>query len=175
MNGPLTTKHPEDVQIRFDLAKDYQRLGELQFERGKLGIALASISASRSLSEALVKEFPDKPRYIAVLAINLRDTALVLHALNKPQSETTFQESAAIYEKLVASYPDNFDYKIGQARCLRDQGTVVASSGHAPQAEAIYRKALALLDAKNVSAETTESIRIQAGLLNNLGDLHLPG
>ena len=99
----------------------------------------------------------------------------MLHALNKPQSETTFQESAAIYEKLVASYPDNFDYKIGQARCLRDQGTVVASSGHAPQAEAIYRKALALLDAKNVSAETTESIRIQAGLLNNLGDLHLPG
>lgn len=175
VNGPLTAKHPEDVQIRIDLAKHYQCLGDLQFEQGKLEIALASIRESRSLSEALVKEFPDKPRYSEVLAMNLADSALVLRALNKPQSEATFQESAAIYEKLVAAHPDNFDYKIGQAQCLSDQGTVVASLGHAQQAEAIYRKALALFDAKSAKAQTTESIRIQAGLLNNLGDLNLPG
>ena len=174
VNGPLTIKHPEDVQIRFDLAKDYQCLGDLQFEQGKLDRALASIGESRSRSKALVKEFPDKPRYSEVLAMNLADLGLLLHALNKPESEAMFQESAAIYEKLVAAHPDNFDYQIGQARCLRDQGTVVASLGHAEQAEAIYRKALALFDAKSANAQN-EAIRIQAGLLNNLGDLHLPG
>ena len=175
VNGPLTAKHPEDVQIRFDLAKDYQCLGDLQFEQGKLEVALASIRESRSISEALVKEFPDKPRYSEVLAMNLADMGLVLRALNKPQSEEAFQKSAAIYEQLVAAHPDNFDYKLGRARCLRDQGTVVASLGHDDQAEAIYRKALALFDLKSAKAQAAESIRIQAGLLNNLGDLHRPG
>ncbi len=175
LNGPLTIKHPEDVQIRFDLAKDYQCLGDLQFEQGKFDLALESIRESRSRSEALVKEFPDKPRYSEALATNLADLGRVLHALNNPQSEVSFQESAAIYEKLVAAHPDNFDFKIGQAQCLSDQGTVIASLGHAQKAEAIYRKALALFDAKTAKAQTTESIRIQAGLLNNLGDLHLPG
>ena len=117
--------------------------------KGSSKMAVASIGESRSLSEALVKEFPDKPRYSEILAMNLADMGLVLQALNKPQAEATFQESAAIYEKLVAAYPDNFDYKIGQARCLRDQGTVVAALGHAEQAGGIYRKALALFDAKS--------------------------
>jgi eukaryotic-like serine/threonine-protein kinase len=175
VNGPLTIKHPEDIQIRFDLAKDYQCLGDLQFEQGKLDLALASIRESRLRTEALVKEFPDKPRYSEVLAMNLADLGRVLHALNNPQSESMFQKSTAIYEKLVAAHPDNFDYKIGQAQCLSDQGTVIASLGHAEQAEAIYRRALALFNAKTGKAQTTESIRIQAGLLNNLGDLHLPG
>jgi eukaryotic-like serine/threonine-protein kinase len=175
MNGALNKKHPEDVQIRFDLCRAYQCLGDLQFEQGKLDTAVASVRESRSLSEALVKEFPGHPRYADILAQNLAELGLLLQALNKPQSQQSFQESAAIYQKLVATYPDNFDYKIGQARCLRDQGTVVASLGHAEEAEGIYRKALALFDARDAKAQTTESIRVQAGLLNNLGDLHRPG
>ena len=175
MNRALNKKHPEDVQIRFDLCRAYQCLGDLQFEQGKLDAAVASIGESRSLSDALVKEFPGHPRYADILAQNLAELGLLLHALNKPQSEHAFQESTAIYEKLVTTYPDNFEYKIGQARCLRDQGTIVASLGHAGEAEAIYRKALALFDAKDARAQSAESLRIQAGVLNNLGDLHRPG
>ena len=168
VNGPLTIKHPDDVQIRMDLARNYQSLGDLQFEQGKLELALASIGESRSRSETLVKEFPDKPRYSELLAMNLADLGRVQHALSNPQSEAMFQGSAAIYEKLVAAHPDNVDYKIGQAQCLSDQGTVIASLGHANQAETTYRRALALFDAKIAKAQTTESRRIQAGLLINL-------
>ena len=61
-----------------------------------------SIGESKSLSEALVKEFPDHPRYADILAQNLAELGLLFHAQNKPQSEQAFQQSAAIYQKLVA-------------------------------------------------------------------------
>ena len=175
MNRTLNKKYPEDVQIRFDLCRSYQCLGDLQFEQSKLDMAVASVRESWSLSDALVKEFPGHPRYADILAQNLAELGLLLHALNKPQAEQSFQESAAIYRKLVVTYPDNFEYRIGQARCLRDQGTVVASLGHTEEAEGIYRKALALFDANDTRAQTIESLRIQAGVLNNLGDLRRPG
>ena len=133
VNGPLTTKHPEDVQIRFDLAKDLSMPGRSPVRareaRSRPRIDPCIAIAQRSPGQGI----PRQTAIREVLAMNLADTALVLHALNKPQSEATFQESAAIYEKLVASYPDNFDYKIGQARCLRDQGTVVASLEPCPR------------------------------------------
>ncbi len=175
MNAALSKKNSEDVQIRFDLCRAYQCLGDLQFEQGKLDTAVASVRESKSLSESLVKEFPAHPQYADILAQNLAELGLLLHALEKPQAEAAFQESAAIYAKLVANYPDNFDYKVGQARVLRDQGTVVAALGHAEQAERIYRTALANFDAKNPKAQAIEAIRTHAGILNNLGDLHCPG
>ncbi len=175
INRTLSKKHPEDVQIRFDLCRSYQCLGDLQFEQSKLDSAVSSVRESWSLSDALVKEYPDHPRYADILAQNLAELGLLLHALNKPESEQSFEESAAIYRKLVVTYPDNFEYRIGQARCLRDQGTVVASLGHTEEAEGIYRKALALFNASDTRAQTIESLRIQAGVLNNLGDLHRQG
>ncbi len=176
MNRALNKKYPEDVQIRFDLCRAYQCLGNLQFEQGRLlDKALESIRESRLLSDALVKEFPGHPRYADILAQNLAELGLLAHALNQPQAEQSFQESTAIYEKLVASYPDNFEYKLGQARVLRDQGTIVAALGQVEKAEGIYRKALVLFNANDARAQSTESLRIQAGVLNNLGDLHRPG
>ncbi len=174
VNGALAAKNLDDVQIHFDLAKDYQCLGDLQSEQGKLEEAVASIKESRSMSEALVRRFPDEPRYSEVLAMNLADLGLVLHKLGQPNSEESFQASASIYDKLVSSHPENFDYKLGQARCLRDQGTILAAAEHPDQAETAYRKALAKLDTKDVKAKSVESMRLQAGLLNNLGDLHRP-
>jgi tetratricopeptide (TPR) repeat protein len=103
MNRTLNKKHPEDVQIRFDLCRAYQCLGDLQFGQDKLDTAFASVGESRSLSDALVKEFPGHPRYADILAQNLAELGLLLHALNKPQSEQSFQEAAAIYQNLVAT------------------------------------------------------------------------
>ena len=109
------------------------------------------------------------------LAQNLAELGLASARTQQTSIGKAFQESAAIYEKLVATYPDNFDYKIGQARCLRDQGHRRCLGGHAEEAESIYRKALALFEPADAKAQTTESTRVQAGLLNNLGDLHRPG
>ena len=154
INRTLNKKHPEDLQIRFDLCRCYQCLGDLQFEQGKLDTAVASIRESRSFSEALVKEFPGHPRYADILAQNLAELGLLLHALNKPKAEQAFQNPPRFTRNSSPPTRTTSEYKIGQARCLRDQGTVVAATGHAEAAEGIYRKALALFDADDDKAQT---------------------
>ena len=147
MNRALNKKHPEDVQIRFDLCRAYQCLGDLQFEQGKLDAAVASIvNHDRSV-------MPWSRSFQAIL-----DMPIFSHRISpswgsscmpstNPNRSSHFRNLPRFTEKLVTTYPDNFEYKIGQARCLRDQGTIVASLGRAAEAEGIYRKALALFDA----------------------------
>src|SRR5262249_30585137 len=62
------------------------------------------------------------------------------------------------------------DYRIGQARCLQNQGAARAAAGQSERAEAAYRRALAQLDAKEVkSAAAGKQARAEG--LNNPGDL----
>ena len=63
VNATITAKNPEDMQIRLDLAKCHNNLGELLRKQGDTDEALASFLAARSINEALVKAFPDQPRY----------------------------------------------------------------------------------------------------------------
>ncbi len=81
----------------------------------------------------------------------------------------------SIYERLIAAHPENVDYRIGQANCLRNQGAALANSGKPEQAEALYRKALARLETKDPSLQTPDGLRKQAEVLSNLGILHRPG
>ena len=144
-----------DVQIKFNLARAHQSLGELQLKNGDLPAALASIRQVRSIGEGLAREFPDRPRYDDLLAMNLTTLAQVQTALGQPDSERTFRTAAAIHDKLVAAHPDNIGYRIGQARCLRDRAAALAES-RPQQADAIYRQALAKLDAQGAPARAPE-------------------
>jgi serine/threonine protein kinase len=175
LNSALTAKHPEDVQIRFDLARAQQCLGDLQFDKGDPATALASIRHAQAISEALVKEFPEKPRYSDVLAMNIASLARALDATGQPDADRTFRAAVAIYEKLVATYPDHVEYRIGQARCLRDQGTVVAAAGQVDRALAIYQAALACLKTGGTKEQPPDLSRMHISVLNNLGALKVPG
>lgn len=175
VNATLTAKIPEDVQIRFDLAKCYNNLGELLRKQGDTDQALASFLAARSINEALVKAFPKQPRYSDILASNLTNLALVLVHVDPPKVEETNRTALAIYEKLVAEYPENFPYRLGLVRCLRNLGTVVASANKPEQAEVMYKEALAKLESKDAKDRSPEGLRVQAELLNNLAELDLPG
>ena len=77
------------------------------------------------------------------------------------------------FEKLVADHPENLEYQIGQARCLRNLGPVLADAGHLDRAENLYRQGLKLLQTgnKNQNGQTTDVRSVQGDLLNNLGDL----
>jgi serine/threonine-protein kinase len=175
VNGPLAAKHLDDVQIRLDLAKDYQCLGDRQLEQGNPEAAMASVRQARSISEALVKQFPKQPRYADILATNLASLALALDASGQAGAEENFRAANAIYEKLVAAHPDNVDYKIGQVHVLRDYAAIVAAAGRSEEAETIYHTALNQLETKDSKVQTPEWLRMQALVLSNLGDLHRPG
>jgi serine/threonine protein kinase len=173
LNTAIAAKHPHDVQVRLDLSKGHTNLGELLRERGDARQAVASYVESRAIGQALVKEFPDKPRYREQLAGNFEDLALAFEVVDPPQVEATYRASLAIYEKLVADHPDNVEYRIGQARCLRNFGPVLAAAGRFEEAEATYQKALAMLEIKNAGAQAPERLRLRASVLNNLGSMQL--
>jgi serine/threonine protein kinase len=167
----IAKKYPDDVQIRFDLAKCHQNLGELLLEKGDTKAAVASLLQERLINESLVRAFPDRPRYSSVLATNLASLAFALQTTEPAKVELTYNAALGIYEKLVTAYPDNVEYRIGHARCLRNFGPVLAAAGKSKDALAVYQRALALLQTKDAAGRKPEWLLNQAEVLNNLGDL----
>ncbi len=175
VNATITAKNPDDVQIRFDLAKCHNNLGELLRKQGDNQEALASFMAARSINESLVKALPGQPRYRDSLATNLTNLALLLVQVDPTKVEEPNRAALAIYEKLVADYPENFQYRLGMVRCLRNLGDVVANAGKPEQAEAMYKTAMAKLETNDAKNRSPEGLRVLAGVLNNLAELDLPG
>ena len=113
----------------------------------------------------MVKDSPDKPRYRSDLGSDLDSLAVALDALGQPKVDETFAAADAIFEQLIADHPENIDYRIRQAICLRNQGGVLHLAGRTDQAEPIYRKGLAVLDAVDPKLRTADCQRWQARIL----------
>ena len=175
VNAAITAKNPDDVQVRLDLAKCHNNLGEFLRRNGDAVRAIDSFRQARAMLDALAKAFPDKPRYRDILAKCLVNLGLALAIVDPPKVEETYNAALTIYEKLVKDYPENVGYQAGVAQCLQNLGPVVSDAGRPAQAEAMYRKALALLEANDARSRTPEWMRSRAGVLSNLGHLHRPG
>jgi len=175
LNADLTAKQPGDVQIRLDLAKCRHNLGCLLLENGRTEGAIAELEQARNLSSALVKQFPDAPRYRHNLAGDLRNLGRAYEAAEQGAAEASYQESLEISERLAREFPANIDYQIELGRCLNTLGAHLAAANKADQAESSYTRGLAVLSFKDQAARTTESLREQATLLSNLGELQRAG
>ncbi|MGO9921023.1 MAG: protein kinase domain-containing protein [Isosphaeraceae bacterium] len=175
INRPLAAKYRDDPQIRFDLGKDYHCLGVRQLELAHPETAIELFRQAQPISESLVRELPDEPRYAELLAQHHESLGSSLGALGRPGAEQDFRACNAIYEKLVARYPDNVDYRIGQAHCLREEALIATAAGHPENAEAITKDALRKLEAQDAQVATSEALRLKASLLCNLGTLKRPG
>jgi serine/threonine protein kinase len=172
VNGAIAARSPDDVQIRLDLAKDHNNLGELLRQKGDAKAAIASFLRARAINEKLVDEFPDRPRYRNTLAVNLVNLGLAMQMATPAEAEATYRAAFDLFEKLIAAHPDNVEYQIGRARCLLNQGAVLAAARRFDQAEATYRQALAArVETKDAKARAPEWMRLKAQLLNNLGDV----
>ncbi len=171
VNSPVAAGSPDDVQIHVDLALQHNNLGMLLRARGESRQAIASFQRARAISETLMGEFPDQPRFREHLAGVLTNLAEALTSVGDPEGKDVYKILIPLYEKLVAEYPDNIIYKIGEASCLRNYGALVAGQGRPREAESRYRKALELLETKPGQIPSTDHLRVQADVLNNLGDL----
>ena len=81
---------------------------------------------------------------------------MTLQGVDHPKVEETYSTALTIYENLVRDYPENVEYRLLEANCLQNLGPVVADAGRPEQAEAMYNKALALLQTKAGQTETAE-------------------
>jgi serine/threonine-protein kinase len=166
LNDDLASKQPGDVQVRLDLSKSHTNLGYLLQQSGHAEEAIPELERARNVGLALVKQFPDAPRYRQQLAGALEDLALAYDAAGKPAVEPTYLESIKISEKLVHEFPDNPNYRIDLAGCLRNLGAYVAGA-HPDQAESLYNRGLEALK----GAHSTEALRERFTILNNLGEM----
>ena len=175
VNSALATKSPEDVLVRFQLAVSHHDLGLVLMKQGNPHDALVSFRAAKEINEAMTKEFPGKPRYLSNLADNYDSIALALSAEGQPGVDEAFQTAAKLFDELVTTYPDSIQYRIRQATSLRNQGAALAQAGHPEKSMPVYRQALAILDSKDIKAQTADLQRTKAELLNNLGGKELGG
>jgi serine/threonine protein kinase len=175
LNAAITAVSPDDIQVKYYLAISHHDLGEVLLKQGDAEGAITAYHKAQAINEAMSRQHPDQPRYRSNLASNLDSLALAMSALGQPKSEETFRAATSIYDRLIAEYPENVDYRIRQAVCLRNHGAVLAGAGQAEVAEPIYRQALAVLDATTPKLRTDDWQRKQAELLSNLGVLHRPG
>ncbi len=171
VNGAIAAKDPQDNQIQLDLAKCHTNLGELLREGGDFEQAIASYQSTCAITEKLIKEHPDQPRYRELLAANLGNLGLALSAIEPAKGEKSLQTAISMYEKLIADYKENFVYRLGLACCLRNFGGVLADAKRVDQAEAVCGKALALLETNDARAQTSEVLRLRTGVQINLGSL----
>ena len=171
LNADLTARQPGDVQVRLDLAKCRNNLGYLMLENGRTGEAIAEVEQAHDLSAALVKQFPDAPRYRHNLATDLRNLARAYEAAGQDTAQTSFQESLRISEQLAKEFPANIDYQIELGRCLNSLGANLAAANRVEQAESCYTRGLAVLDFQDKAARTVVTLREQATMLSNLGEL----
>jgi serine/threonine protein kinase/Flp pilus assembly protein TadD len=174
-NTPIMQKSPDDVEVKFYLAASHHNLGEALFRQGNAEAAVAEFKKAQAINEAMIKASPEKPRYRSLLGSALDSMAVALNALGQPQVDETFAAANAIFERLIANHPENVDYRIRQAMCLRNQGGVLHLAGRTKEAEPIYRKGLAVLDAVKPSLVTAACQRWQAKILFNMGALEGAG
>jgi len=175
LNAAISAGSPDDAQVKFYLAISHHDLGEALMRQGDTTAAIASYKKAQAINEAMVRQNPNQPRYQSDLASNLDSLAWAMNAAGQPRAAATAGDATAIYDRLIATYPDNVDYRIRQAVCLRNQGVVLAGQDHPVQAEAIYRRALAVLDAAPQRLRTADWQRRSAEVLSNLGVLHRAG
>jgi serine/threonine protein kinase len=175
LDTAIIARSPEDVLVRFQLAMAHHHLGVIFLKQGNNPAAIGALRKAEVINRALAREFPEKPGYSGDLAVNLDNLALALDAAKLPGADENFRAAGVIYERLVAAYPANVDYRVWQANCLQNQGTVLADAGRVDQAEVLYRKALASLEAMDPKLPSPEVLRKQAEVLSNLGILHRGG
>ncbi len=171
VNSRIAKTAPGDAQIQFDLALQHNNLGEFLREKGDGKQAIDSFLRARAINESLLNSSPDLPRYREHAAGIVTNLAAAMAMVGDPKFEEAYKTALSNYEKLVADYPDHINYKIGQARCLANFGPLVAAGKRPEEAESLYRKALALLESNSGQVPSAEHLRVQAEVLNNLGDL----
>ncbi len=175
LNSAIAAQSPDDAQVKFYLAISYHDLGEAFVSQGDLAAAIASYKKAQAMNEAMARQNANQPRYQSNLASNLDSLAWAMNGAGQAGAEATFRAAGEIYDRLIAAYPENVDYRIRQAVCLRNQGVVLAGLDRPDRAEAIYRLALATLDAAPPQLRTADWQRREAELLSNLGVLHRAG
>jgi len=137
----LTAETPVKATVRGSLAKVEVLLGDVAYGRGMLPEAERAFRQAVVDSEALVTERPSDPDRRRVLGLAVQKLANVLSEQNRRvESLTQHQRVEEILSRLVAEFPNRYEYRVALLVCLR--GKMMALLEH----EAVARQGVALTE-----------------------------
>lgn len=134
-----------DAATRFERARAYRRVAEIQFRLGARAQAEPAGHRAIDLLEKLSEEFPAVPEYRQELGNTLQNWgALLASAGRNSEREKVIRRALAIQEKLVADFPRVPDYRNDLGRGKSRLGELLGSLRQSSEAAKAYRSALAI-------------------------------
>jgi len=134
-----------DLSIRFETARAYRRVAEIQHRLGKPAQAEDAFRQAIEHTQSLVDEFPTKSAYRAELAATLHKLGVLLGDTGRYLDEEKIHRRAlALEEKLIADSPSMSSYRRDFGRGHWFVAEVLASLHRRHDAEQAYQSALAI-------------------------------
>jgi serine/threonine protein kinase/Tfp pilus assembly protein PilF len=160
----LSAKDPSERAFRSDLAIVYHRLGQLLDLINRHPEAMTAAEKGAALWEALIRDFPDEPEYLAA-QIDAYDLLWWLARVSRlRQQEFEFaRKSSEVADKLAASNPTAPPYRDQIAKSFLNHAGALRDQNKPAEAEKQFRRALAIWE--KLGDEYPRIIRYRAQVL----------
>jgi tetratricopeptide (TPR) repeat protein len=134
----------DDLALREDAARAYNRLGEINEQLGRLAESQAAYEKSLALHTALAEAMPDEPRYRRLMAADLSKGLAVLYLNGNrfAEAEAPLLKARAILEPLAQEHAGEIEYRVDLADCYNNLGYVWFQTSRLDRAEAAYDNTL---------------------------------
>jgi tetratricopeptide (TPR) repeat protein len=143
----LTDKDPDERAFRSDMAATYLRSGMLLDLAERRRDAMAAAQKSAAMWDALVRDYPNEPEYLAEQGDAFAFLRFLARATGQHQLGLEFQRKALeAAEKLAAMNPTAPPYRERFANGIMDQAGALRAQNKPVEAEKQYRAALAIYD-----------------------------
>ena len=139
----LVASHPADAGFQRELARTYQRRGNLFQRTERLDRALAAFEESRALRQGLVNALPGQLDHLSDLAASDLDIGQLLLHIDHRGSEAleSLVRSRATYQQIVAQDPGNLEYRFDLAKCTHALANRLSMTGQTQEATDAFRDA----------------------------------
>lgn len=123
---------------------------------------LARASRARNLAAELRRGAPDSLKAVILEAKAIEHLAKVQEGLkNFDAAETNFGEAARIFGEVSSGQPDQFVFRVLQARAMEGLARTSALQGKAEKAELILQQAMRRLQARGPLRDSAQVVRMQ--------------
>jgi tetratricopeptide (TPR) repeat protein/serine/threonine protein kinase len=136
-----------DPAMRFEAARAYRRVGEVQHKLGAPAEAEHAFEKAIDRLQKLFDEYPEEPAYRQELAKTLHGFGILVGDVGRvPEEEKAHRRAIALQEKLASDFPRMPEYRCDLARGYYFAGEGLGALRQPAESERVYRESVKLMD-----------------------------
>jgi tetratricopeptide (TPR) repeat protein len=150
-------RNATNPKLQGEAGRAYRKIGTLYQRLGRAQEAEESYARAAEKLERLTAEFPDNAGFRFELAKTYALAEADPRAADPAALESVerrLRHALTLFQRLVLESPDSYEYGTAQARAEIKLGTLLDRSHRSDEAEACYRRAIALLESTGPSSPT---------------------